>query len=58
MEVSFQHPVPTALFHGGKKSVPTEKDAGWAPEPVQTLGEKKTLLPLPEFEPRSDQPAA
>ena len=39
--------------------VPTEYEAGWAPQPVSTYLEKeKNLLPLPGFEtPPPDRPA-
>lgn len=33
-------------------------EAGFAPEPFLTFGEKKNLLPLPGFEHRTAQPVA
>ena len=38
--------------------VPTEQEAGWAPEPVWMLVEEETLLTLPGFKPHTVQPVA
>jgi hypothetical protein len=47
---------PRPLFSWERTPIPTEQDAGWAPEPVWSFGRTENLLPLPGFRPRTVQP--
>jgi hypothetical protein len=48
---------PQSLYLQEITPVPTQQEAGWAPEQVWTFLEK-TLLALPGFKPRTVQPVA
>jgi len=56
MKVSGQLQAPALLLPGEQPPVPTEQEAGWAPEPALTFGKEKNLFPMPAIEPRSSNP--
>jgi hypothetical protein len=55
VEVSGQLRTAVSLSQDKELLITTEQEAGWAPEPVQTLLRRENLLPLPGINP--DHPA-